>query len=346
MWKSVRVLACLLLAAHPIAAFSSDACSTRGIAAAADVSVSDGSGFRIESYYQSKVAAAIRHIDESDRIIAVEGPLGWIRHNDESEVGSDFLKLFALGHQFHAFLFDFDDIASNLRQRDNLAFRGEQHRATSGDYPYGGIVHLVHSDDDMRPAGLLFEFPEDTVVSVGFDDWRDVGGAFLPFHMQIDDGERIFDYYYSEIDVSPKSPLWFFEVVTAPAIDTVQVYRLHRKLLAAHCLGDADLMAKLSAPQLLVAGGGELREVSNEAMRERFAGLFEAVNYTEYVDIAMPVIELANSADLGWIAVSVRAGGSANETGAAFSDQWAWVMMVRKIDNEWVHAGNASNLAE
>lgn len=346
MWKFVRVLACLLVAAHPVTAFPSDACSTRGISAAADVSVSDGSGFRIESHYQSKAAAAIRHIDETDRVIAVEGPLGWARLDGKSEAGSEFYKLFALGHQFHAFLLDFDGIASNVRQRDDVLFRGERSRSTSGDYPYGGAVHLVHGVDEAHPAGLLFEFPEGLVISVSFDDWRDVGGVALPYQLKIDDGDRVFDYDYAEIDVAPKSPLWFFEAVKAPDVDTVLVYRLHRQLLAAHCLGDAELMASLSAPQVLVAGRGELREVTNDAVKERFAALFQAVTYTEYSDTELPVIEVAESADLGWVGASVLTRGSANDTGAAFTHQWAWVMMVKKVDGAWLHAGNASNLAE
>ena len=346
MWKFVRVITCVLLAAQPGTAFSSDACSTRGIVAAADVSVSDGSSFRIESYYQSKTAAAIRHIDDTDRVIAVEGPLGWARQDGKSVAGSEFHKLFALGHQFHAFLLDIEGVASNVRQRSDVLFRGKPYRSTSGDYPYGGSVHLVHGADDAHPVGLLFEFPEDLVISVSFDDWRDVGGVALPYHLQIDDGDRIFDYDYAEIDVSPKSPLWFFEAVTAPDVDTVLIYRLHRQLLAAHCLGDAELIARLSAPQALVAGRGELRTVTNEAMKTRFAALFQAVTYTEYRDTELPIIEVAESADLGWIGASVHTRGSANDSGVAFSHQWAWIMTVKKVDGTWLHAGNASNLAE
>jgi hypothetical protein len=81
-------------------------------------------------------------------------------------------------------------------------------------------------------------------------------------------------------------------------------------------------------------------------MRERFSALFQTVNYAEYHDIVMPVIELSGSSDLGWIGVNVRANGAELKTGTAFSDQWAWVMIVKKIGNVWVHAGNASSSAE
>ena len=56
-----------------------------------------------------------------------------------------------------------------------------------------------------------------------------------------------------------------------------------------------------------------------------------------------PKIDLSEDAKLGWIGVSVLAEGSEIETGASFSQQWAWIMMVKKIDDVWLHAGNASN---
>lgn len=346
MWKYGRVLGGVLLATCANIAWSSDACSTRAIAAEADVEVSDGTSFQIESFFHSKDAAAIRHISDGRQIITVEGPQAWLSVDGEAKPGTDFHKLFALGHQFHAFLLYFDDLVSSSRSNDNVIFDKEIHTAKSGEYPYGGVVHLIHSDDKSRPKGLLFEFSEEAVVSVSFDDWRRVGSVDLPFSLQIDDGNQTFDYHYSKIDVAEKSPLWFFETVSAPRIDSVQVHRLHRKLLAAHCLGDAEMIANLSTPQILSANRGELGEFSREATRERFFSLFKSIKYTAYEDLEMPIIAISAGSDLGWIAVNVRATGSQIETGASFSDQWAWVMLVRKVDNDWLHAGNASSRAE
>lgn len=346
MWKISPIFICVLLAMYPNIAWPSDACSKRAVTAAADVIVSDGSSFKIESYFHSKDAAAIRHIRNPERMIVVEGPQSWVRQGDRSDPGTDFHKLFALGHQFHAFVLHLEELVTNVQRRDDILFDNETHRAVSGDYPYGGVVHLIQGDEETRPVGLLFEFPEDTVISVKFADWRDIDNVTLPFHLRIDDGERIFVYRYSDIDVTPRSPLWFFDTVSAPPIDNVQVYRLHRKLLAAHCLGDADMIAELSAPQVLTASRGELRQISNDAMRERFTSLFQTVNYAEYHDIEMPIIDLSTDSELGWIGVNVRANGSEIKTGASFTNQWAWIMLAKKIDDVWVHAGNASNRAE
>lgn len=345
MLKMTLFAVFLLAALLSNRASASDACSKLAITAAADVSVSDGTSFTIESYFHSKESAAIRHKYDSYQTIAVEGPQSWVRGNEQSRLGSEFHKSFALGHQFHAFILHFEDIAANVSPDNEILFESESRRSISGDYPYGGKVHLIQSDDD-RPAGLLFEFPEDTVISVKLGKWEEKDGVVLPYLVQIDDGDRVFDYQYTTISVTPRSPMWFFDAVPAPSLAEIEVYRLHRKLLIAHCLGDADMIKNLSTPNTLIAGRGELATVSSESIGEQFAELFQALNYTEYRDINPPIIELSPNADFGWIGASVRASGSVRKTGETFSDQWAWIMMVKKINNAWFHAGNASTRKE
>jgi hypothetical protein len=345
MWKTSSTVLLLLSVLHPTLSWSSDACSTLAIKAAADVTVSDGSSFQIETSFQSRDVSAIRHIRDPHQLIVVEGPHSWTQLGETATIGTDFHKLFALGHQFHAFLLRFEELVSSVPRREDVQFNGESRQAVGGDYPYGGKVYLIQGADTKRPMGLLFEFPEDTVISVKFDDWRDEGDVTLPFHLQIDDGQRVFDYHYSDMSITSESPLWFFNDIPSPRIDVVQVYRLHRKLLAAHCLGDADMIANLSAPEIISASRGKLEKTTNEAMRERFTALFQSLDYTEYHDLVAPAIELSEDATLGWIGANVEAQGTVTETGTSFSSQWAWIMMVRKINNVWLHAGNASNRA-
>ena len=336
--------ACLLILAQALSA--SDACTTRSIVTSADVTVSDGSSFLTESYFQSGTSAAIRHIGEKDQIVVVEGPFGWTRVGEADKMGSDFEKIFALGHQFHAFALYFDEVVSNPRDSEQILFRGDKHRALTGDYPHGGVVHLIPGEAENQAAGLVFEFAESKPIVVAFSDWRNAGQLKVPFQATIDDGDRVFIYRYTKIDPTSKSPLWFTEAISDPSLDEIQIYRLHRQLLAAHCLGDADMIARLSAAQVLSVNNGALQQVTNASVRERFSGLFGQLDYTAYYDIVTPIIEIAEAKDLGWVAVNVRAEGRSIEQGAPFENQWAWLMIVRKEDGKWLHAGNASNLAQ
>ena len=339
MRSCLAVTLALVLPIPP--ALAADACSNRAIMTEADVIVSDGSEFRTESYYGSKESAAIRHLDDRDRMVAVEGPIGWASDGEKSAAGSDFYKLFALGHQYHALLLEFDDIAANVREDSQVEFAGEMRAAASGDYPYGGTVHLVRGEDASRAAGLRFDFPEDTLIFASFLDWREQEDRLLPYHIRIDDGERTFDYRYTNIDIAEESPLWFFEAVPAPSLDELQIYRLHRKLLSAHCTGDAGMIAELSAPSVYSVNGGRMDTATNAELETRFSSLFDALVYTEYHDLSAPVIEV--SGDVGWIAVNTRAIGEEKSSGRTFDDTWAWIMTARKVDGQWLHTANASN---
>jgi len=335
----------IVLGAFPSMAWTSDACSTRAVIASAQVSVSDGSHFTIASFFQSPDAAAVRHQRDEAQLVVVDGPFGWARRGDQAETGGNFFKAFALGHQFHAFLLYFDDLVPDAQRVDDVPFGGELRHALSGSYPYGGVVRLVEGDMAGRPAGMLFEFPETAPIAVTLSDWRTIDGNDLPFLLQVDDGERSFEYRYTDIDIAPHSPLWFYDAVAVPDIDQIGVYRLHRTLLAAHCLGDARLIASLSAPEIIDVSGGTVRTISSAELQELFTTVFARLRYDRYDDIAFPVIEIAAGSDMAWIAADVLAVATDKQTEETFESKWAWVMMARKVDDSWLHVGTASNRA-
>lgn len=340
----MRFLVFVLLLALVPAAHATDACSMRAIGASADVSVTDGSSFTIESYFRSQDYAAIRHFGESERVTSVEGPFGWIGAGDKFRLGGDFEKIFALGHQFHAFLLYFDELTDNQRDSAGIEFLGALRAARSGDYPYGGDVHLIAGDDPARLVGMVFDFPDIDPIEVELGDWREVDGVELPFELAIHDRGKVFEYRYTSVELSPQSELWFFNEVGGPAPDEVQVLRLHRKLLAAHCLGDANMMADLSNETIISADKGRRAERDNSSIRERFTGLFRMLDYTEYDDLQQPVIEIAASGDIGWVIVNVRSVGKQLSDDQEFDHEWAWIMLVRKVDGRWLHTGSASSV--
>lgn len=341
--RAVQIAAAgAVLAGFTQSAVASDACSPRAIKTAADVAVSNGSTYQTRSMFHTKNAAAIEFIDDGSQVIAVEGPYAWTRGADGDALAGASRRSFALGHQFHAFVLYFDEIADNIRPVTDIAFQGETKTGRSGDLPFGGSVIMIDGARD-RPTGLRFELPDTPVIDITFHDWRNQKELDLPYHVRIDDGEDVYDYRYTEIDVSEKDLLWFFESLAAPVIDEVQIHRLHRKLLAAHCLGDAGLMAELTAPDITVASRGDLIRSSDEETQERFKSVFERLDYTAYHDLADPIIDVAENGDIGWAGVKVRAVGAEKTSGAPFDDQWAWIMLAEKIDGVWRNAGNASN---
>lgn len=339
----LTVSALTLLFAHAEPTLATDACSARAIVTKANVTVSDGSSFQAETFFHSTDASAIRHLLEQPQLIVLEGPVSWTEVGDKVATGLDFHKLFALGHQYHAMLLHFGDFVKGATADEVLQFAGRTAQASTGDFLHGGTLSLVSGEDESRPLGVVQMVPEGPTVESEFLDWREVNGTLLPHQVRINDGERVFDYRYTSIEVAERSPLWFFETVHAPSLDSVQLYRLHRTLLAAHCLGDAELIAELSTPEMLLATRGELMETTRQEVFEQFQSVFNRIVYNTYSDITLPRIQVAESGDLAWMGVNVRLTAKILESGDDFAQQWAWVMLARKIDGQWLHAGNGSS---
>ena len=235
MARVLLTVAAILIVIQTESAVASDDCSSPAVRTTADVTVSDGSSYQTESYFHDFDMAAIRFIDENEQVFAVEGPWSWISQNGQAQLGSDFHKLFALGHQYHALLLYFDDLGQDSRQAEQLVFNGENYRGITSDYPYGGTMHLIEGKDPARPSGILFEFPDAPRIESRFSDWRDSHGATVPYHIQVDDGDRVFSYRYADIELMPQPPEWFFQAVKAPELGEIKIYREQRKETAASC---------------------------------------------------------------------------------------------------------------
>ncbi|MEM9386365.1 MAG: hypothetical protein AAGA68_15005 [Pseudomonadota bacterium] len=324
------------------AAYATDACADRAIVAAAQVDVSDGTSFRVESFYHTMDNMAVRHAypQAEVRTRAIEGPLAWESVDDRVGLGDDDTKVFAFGHQFHALLLEFSRVVPDA-VGTVVAFGEDAQPARRGRLPYGGSLALVGASE--RPLGMVLRLPDDTTLRATFSDWRQLDGVALPYDMIVDDGERTFSYRFSFIDPRPRPPTWLFDEIEAPALDPVRLYRLHRRLLAAHCEADAAMLGSLSAPIMMVISDGQLTDATSLDVQRGFEQLFGRLDYERYEDLRPPVIEVAGSGDLAWVAVEVRARGTVRNTDDdIFDDRWAWVMLARKERGDWVHAGNAA----
>lgn len=320
-----------------------DACSTTALYAYADVTVSDGKTYSVETFYRSKDRAASKFIREDGNTLhVVEGPYTWVQAGGEVELAGNFQRDFALGHQFHALLIHFQDVMTDIEPATNVEFAGRKVSALKGMRDTGGVAYLINGTEPGQPAGLRFDIG-DLKIDIIASEWRDIDGVSVPMALLIDDGSRTFDYQYKTVNTDDKQPTWFYDNVAAPDLDTVQILRLHKKSLAAHCLGDAAMLASLAAPSPVILSGGSVFETSPQEMRTMFTGTFSRRQYSNYVATRYPVIEVSSAGDVGWASVQVNAKGITAATGLPFDEHWAWVMLAKKIDGEWRMAGNASN---
>lgn len=337
----ILVFAATLLSSRSLAV-GYDACSTDAIHTIANVTVSDGSTYSVESFYRSGKRAAAKFSSNGGSMHAVEGGLAWSRTAAGESLAGDFVRDFALGHNFHALLLRFEEMVDEIERVEGVTFAGKNVSALKGLRGTGGAVYLIDGETPGRPAGLRYDVG-DMVIEIAASDWREEKDAWAPYELVINDGEREFTYRFSHVDLTDKPLLWFDGAVAVPSLDAVQIYRLHRRQLAAHCMADPALLASGMAPKAMMVNGGAVSTTTPEQAQARFVGLFERRRYDRYADLKDPVIEVAASGDIGWSAVNLSVGGYHPETGERFEEEWAWVSLVKKIDGVWRMAGNASN---
>jgi hypothetical protein len=172
------------------------------------VSVSNGRTYVLETYYGGATHAAVRQtrptgevntsIISGDRAFTSAAP---------DEDGGQTLRTAVLGHQFHALLLNFDTIHSNVRTGE-IEFAGERRATRDGDWPYGGVSHIVLGTAPDRPMAFVFNYAGAPEISVAFSDWRAVGGETLPFHIVIDDGSNRYDYSFTVVATDAAAPDW------------------------------------------------------------------------------------------------------------------------------------------
>ena len=341
--RRCRIFVAAAVALHTSVA-ADDACSTTALYAYADVTASDGITYSVETFYRSKDRAASKFIrEDGSSLHVVEGPLTWVQVGNKAELAGNQQRGYALGHQFHALMIHFRDIVNDIEPVSEIEFSGRKTSALKGMRDTGGAVYLIDGETLGQPAGMRYDVG-DLQIDIVASDWRDVGGTAIPFALLIDDGTRTFDYRYRTVDTSDKPMMWYYDSVASPNLDEIDILRLHRQLLVAHCMGDAAMMASLTAPVATIANRGSVGDTNPEEMAARFARVFDRRKYSAYIDTQYPRVSVAQSGDIGWAIVQVNTKGITEPTGAPFDEHWAWVMMAKMIDGRWLMAGNASNI--
>lgn len=337
---------CAASVLFPTVVFANNACLAPAFTTAADVTTSDGDAYEVRTTYRNTKELAVEFIRDGNTTFAVEGGLVWARNGENENNAGDGELRFALGHQYHAIILRFDEIMRDVIDVDVIPFGDRKLPGRTGKYPTGGEVSLVDGDIIGRPAGLFMVLPGTTPITVRFNDWREIqGDTNLPHKILIEHEGVLYTYQYTRIDIEDLDAIDFHERYAAPNLDAVQIHRLHRALLTAHCRGDAAMMAHLTTPEATIANRGAIIETTREAMETQFEELFSNLNYLGYHDLKDPMIKVSTSGDLGWAIVNVRAEAQTIDTTDEFSQDWAWVMLAKKQDGIWLHTGNASNAA-
>ncbi|HKJ17112.1 MAG TPA: hypothetical protein VJ984_07180 [Xanthomonadales bacterium] len=232
MIKHLMTAALLL----PVFTHAAGPCPGMVITSRAEVSVSDGTSYQVETYYRSVEESVVSFKGPNASDIVSEGPYAWYRQGEKTGLAGETEKRFAIGHQYHAMLVAFDDIMVNVQPDPDITFRNESHSGHTGDYPFGGKISLIEGNQSRQPKGFLMLLPDETPIEVVLDDWRaNEYGNSLPYQLTIFHGDRVFTYRYEQVDFDEGDAASFHQQFPAPGIGEITEFRAKQIALAIQC---------------------------------------------------------------------------------------------------------------
>ena len=229
-------LAVLAILLFPLPMDAGTPCSAPLILSAADVSVSDGTSYSVETWYRAPDESVVSFTGPGASDVVAEGPFAWYRQEGKTGLAGDGERRFAFGHQYHAMLLYFDEVMGNVVPEESLSFLDQTVTGRTGDYPYGGKISLIDGEQADRPRGFLMLLPDETPMAVLLADWRESAeGPALPYRLDIHHGGNVFTYRYSSVEISAGDAGDFHQRFPSPGLNAIDDYRGNRAAAVGEC---------------------------------------------------------------------------------------------------------------
>ena len=318
------------------------------VRAHADVVVSDGLTYSTSVVYHDPQRAVFHRVYEDRTVVeGVEGLYFW-RYDGEKEVeGTAFFQDFVLGHQMHAQILFFDRLFPEHTGPQPGEFDGQScMRMTVGE---GDSEKNFYYDPDGRPLGLVSKYGPEMTVTLKYDDWQQVGEIMLPFYIWIDDGDRQFEYRYTEIVFNDGS-IYDYKAPVEVLTEEQKLLRLHRLAMDGHLWGDVGYFDDVFADSVYFVSSGDIYRNTGEDAQGTLGRILTRNHYTVYDDLIRPIVRVSDDGTKGWVIVQVGAEGirhdESGEPVGPIEFVCAWIELYEKHDGRWLKAGNVSNFRE
>lgn len=118
-----------------------------------------------------------------------------------------------------------------------------------------------------------------------------------------------------------------------------EILELHRSFIQAHLHKDAAFIARPTSPEHIFVSNGVVENIDAVKMEKRLSDYLNTTEFTDYSDIAEPIIGMSRDGSLAWAVVQVRTAGTRKISDGASRDfdvQWAWITLYQKIGNQWL----------
>jgi len=310
----------------------------------ATVTVSDGLAYQAHSFYIDPQRAIFR-VDYPDRSITrgLEGKYAWQHRGDKEEELPIEMETFILGHQLHAQLLFFDRLHPIMGQEGPDSFNGQKCTSiTASDDRTEWKIYLE------KEVPLAFELLRPDAASILFtlNNWEQVAGLLIPTQITIDDGQRIFEYVYSNFEIN-EGDMRDYYLIDTLLTDEQRLLRLHRAGMDDHLLESIDGLRAGRADTLTIVSRGEISTIDGMSFDSFMERIMTSRDHVVYDDLVRPMVKVSDDGSLGWVIVQVAAQGNYKDEHGMTTEPLdfvsAWIELYEKKDGVWKMTGNVSN---
>ncbi len=124
-----------------------------------------------------------------------------------------------------------------------------------------------------------------------------------------------------------------------------EILELHRDFIQAHLDKDARFIAEPTSPDYLFVANGLVEKQSASQMEEMLAEYLDSTEFSEYRDVADPIIGFSDDGSVAWAIVQVRvAGKQSGPSGSSreFDTVWAWISIYHRSGERWMRITDVS----
>jgi hypothetical protein len=124
-----------------------------------------------------------------------------------------------------------------------------------------------------------------------------------------------------------------------------EILDLHRSVIQAHLDKDAAFLARPTSPDYLSVANGSVRPMDADELERMLSVYLDSTEFTEYRDVAEPLVGFSRDGSLAWAIVQVRVAGSRSlpdGSSRAFDTRWAWITVYQRHGDQWLRLVDVS----
>jgi hypothetical protein len=124
-----------------------------------------------------------------------------------------------------------------------------------------------------------------------------------------------------------------------------EIVALHKTEIDAHWKKDIDFFVRNISEDYMAVSNGEVQRPALEDIRSRFSNYLNNTTFTEYRDVAEPIIGFSKDGSLAWAILQIKVVGKRTLDDGSVRDldfTCAWLTLYERQDNTWMRLTDVS----